>query len=186
MRKYGEVRQATDANTIWRVPFACWINKATDTHLEYVILIVFPLLQRVGQRSSILLFTLNWLSFLWAWLLGSQRLSIILSQATLLGFVSWLWHRYSSSQTCPAKVWGLPASYSMCTWDCFPVGKATRAWSYHTKSKAIPLKAWSGPEGYRKLWFPDFMTTAQEGGKVVSLMHRPHLPPGNPPGTHFC
>jgi len=30
------------------------------------------------------------------------------------------------------------------------------------------------------------MTTAQEGGKVVILMHQPHLPPGNPPGTHFC
>ena len=34
--------------------------------------------------------------------------------------------------------------------------------------------------------FPDFMTTAQGGGKVVSLTHRPHLHPGNPPGTHFC
>ena len=30
------------------------------------------------------------------------------------------------------------------------------------------------------------MTTAQGGGKVVSLTHRPHLPPVNPPGTHFC
>ena len=30
------------------------------------------------------------------------------------------------------------------------------------------------------------MTTAQEVGKVVSLTHRPHLPPGNSPGTHFC
>ena len=40
--------------------------------------------------------------------------------------------------------------------------------------------------GSRKLRFPDFMTTVQEGGKVVSLTHRPHLPPGNPPGTHFC
>jgi len=28
------------------------------------------------------------------------------------------------------------------------------------KGKAIPLQAWSGPEGSRKLWFPDFMTTA--------------------------
>ena len=37
-----------------------------------------------------------------------------------------------------------------------------------------------------KLRFPDFMTTALEGGKVVSLANRPHLPPGNPPGTHFC
>jgi hypothetical protein len=26
--------------------------------------------------------------------------------------------------------------------------------------------------------FPDFMTTAQNGGKVVSLTHRPPLPPG--------
>jgi hypothetical protein len=38
----------------------------------------------------------------------------------------------------------------------------------------------------RKLRFPDFMTTAQDGGKVVSLRHRPPLPPGNTPGTHFC
>ena len=43
-----------------------------------------------------------------------------------------------------------------------------------------------GPEGSRNLRFPDFMTTAQDGGKVVSLMHRPPLPPGNAPGTHFC
>jgi len=27
--------------------------------------------------------------------------------------------------------------------------------------------------------FPDFMTTAQDGGKVVSLTHQPPLPPGN-------
>ena len=52
--------------------------------------------------------------------------------------------------------------------------------------KSVPLQAWSGPEGSRKLRFPDFMTTAQEGGKVVSLMHRPHLSPGNSSRTHFC
>jgi len=54
------------------------------------------------------------------------------------------------------------------------------------KGKAIPLQAWGGPEGYRKLRFPDFMTTAQDGSKVVSLMDRPTLPPGNAPGAHFC
>jgi hypothetical protein len=54
------------------------------------------------------------------------------------------------------------------------------------KGKAVPLQAWSGPEGSRKLRFPDFLTTAQDGGKVVSLTHRPPLPPGNTPGTHFC
>ena len=54
------------------------------------------------------------------------------------------------------------------------------------KGKAVPLKAWSGPEGSRKLRFPDYMTTAQDGGKVVSLTHRSPLPPGNVPGTRFC
>jgi hypothetical protein len=54
------------------------------------------------------------------------------------------------------------------------------------KGKAVPLQAWSGPEGSRKLRFPDYMTTAQDGVKVVSLMHRLPLPPGYAPGTHFC
>ena len=54
------------------------------------------------------------------------------------------------------------------------------------KGKAVPLQAWSGPEGSSKLRFPDFMTRAQDCGKVVSLTHRPPLPPGNAPGTHFC
>jgi len=53
------------------------------------------------------------------------------------------------------------------------------------KGKSVPLQAWSGPEGSRKLRFPDFMTTAQRGVKVVSLTHRPHLPTGNSPGTQF-
>ena len=54
------------------------------------------------------------------------------------------------------------------------------------KGKAVPLQAWSGPGCSRKLRFSDFMTTAQDGGKVVSLRHRPPLSPGNIPGTHFC
>ena len=54
------------------------------------------------------------------------------------------------------------------------------------KGKAVPLQAWGGPENSRKLRFPDFMTTAQDGGKVVSLTHRPALLPENTPGTHFC
>ena len=54
------------------------------------------------------------------------------------------------------------------------------------KGKAVPLQAWSGPEGSRKLRFPDFMTMAQDGGKVVSLRHGPPLSPANAPGTHFC
>jgi len=50
---------------------------------------------------------------------------------------------------------------------------------YYVKVKGIlvPLQAWSGPEGSRKLRFPDFMTTAQDGGKVVSFTHRPPFTP---------
>jgi hypothetical protein len=42
------------------------------------------------------------------------------------------------------------------------------------KGKTVPLQVWSRPDGSRKLWFPDFMTTAQDVGKVVSLKHWPH------------
>jgi len=56
----------------------------------------------------------------------------------------------------------------------------------YIKGKTVPLQAWSGPEGFRKSKFPDYMTTAQDGGKVVSPTHLPPLPPGNVPGTHFC
>ena len=47
-----------------------------------------------------------------------------------------------------------------------------RIWS---NGKAVPLQVWSGPECSRKLRFPDFMTPAQDSGKVVSLTHRPPL-----------
>jgi len=55
-----------------------------------------------------------------------------------------------------------------------------------SKGKTVPLEAWSGPEGSRKLRFPNYMKTTQDGGRVVSLKHRPPLPLGNAPGTHFC
>jgi len=55
----------------------------------------------------------------------------------------------------------------------------------NTKGKATPLQAWTVPQGSRKLRFPDFMTTPQDSNKFVSLTHRPPLPPGNTPGTHF-
>ena len=46
------------------------------------------------------------------------------------------------------------------------------------EGKAVPLQVWSDPEGSKKLRFPDFMTTAHDGGRIVSLTHRPSLPPG--------
>jgi len=37
------------------------------------------------------------------------------------------------------------------------------------KGKAVPLQAWTGPEGSRKLSFLDFVTTAQDGGRLSAL-----------------
>ena len=45
------------------------------------------------------------------------------------------------------------------------------------QGKAVPLQAGSDPEGSRKLKFPNYITMAQDGCKVVSLTHRPPLPP---------
>jgi hypothetical protein len=52
------------------------------------------------------------------------------------------------------------------------------------KGKAIPLQVWTCPEVSRRLRLPDF-NTIDTGGNVVSPKHRPPLPPGNIPGTHF-
>jgi hypothetical protein len=54
------------------------------------------------------------------------------------------------------------------------------------KGKAFPLQAWTGPWGSWRLKLRISMQSAQEGGKVVSPTHRPSLPPGRIPGTHFC
>jgi hypothetical protein len=64
-------------------------------------------------------------------------------------------------------------------WLSSKINNITFLISLCRKGKAVPLQAWSGPESCRKLKFQDYMTTAPDGGKVVSLMHRPLLPPEN-------
>ena len=39
----------------------------------------------------------------------------------------------------------------------------------YKKGKAVPLQARRGPEGSKKLRFPDFVTTAQVGGRLPAL-----------------
>ena len=84
--------------------------------------------------------------------------------------------------------------YAAAFWDLMPCGlvggyqryRGIQYFQLPYKGTTVMLQAWSGPKGSRKFWFPDFMTTAQDGGKVVSLTHRPPLPSGSTPGTHFC
>jgi len=37
------------------------------------------------------------------------------------------------------------------------------------KGKSVPLQAWTGPEGSRTLRLPDFVTTAQNDGRLSAL-----------------
>jgi hypothetical protein len=57
VEKCGKAGQVTNANITRRMRFALCITKATDTHSEYVILIVFPRQQWLRERASILCYT---------------------------------------------------------------------------------------------------------------------------------
>ena len=101
----------------------------------------------------------------------SDFLSSLLHESVILEFVIILITLFLNSKIFSLYGWFPQKIISQLTIEC--------------KVKSVPLQAWSGPEGSRKLRFPDFMTMSQGDGKV-SHMHRPHLPPGNSPGTHFC
>ena len=55
-----------------------------------------------------------------------------------------------------------------------------------SKGKAVPLQARRGPEVSRKLWFPDFVTTAQDGDRCALRTGRLYPQEILTPGTHFC
>jgi len=62
-KKYGRVRQTTDGNKTRCIRCACWINKATDRHSEYVILIALRRKQWFRERPLVLLSYVHFLSF---------------------------------------------------------------------------------------------------------------------------
>ena len=43
--------------TTWRMRIACWIPKATLTHLEYVLVIALPQQHWLYERASVLRYT---------------------------------------------------------------------------------------------------------------------------------
>jgi hypothetical protein len=48
--------------TIWRMSFAGWLPKATNTHSEHVILIAFPQQQQLHKRATMLRLSVHCLS----------------------------------------------------------------------------------------------------------------------------
>ena len=60
MEKFRRAIQATDDSIIRRMFLECLITKATNIHLEYVILTAFLLQQWLHERASVTLH-LHWL-----------------------------------------------------------------------------------------------------------------------------
>ena len=54
---------------------------------------------------------------------------------------------------------------------------ATTVGGKKAKGKAVPLQAWRCPECSRKLSFPDFVTTAQDGDRLSVLCTGRFYPP---------
>ena len=57
VQKCGGASQGADDNLIRRMRFACWITKATDIHLECLILAAFPRQQWFHESASVLRYT---------------------------------------------------------------------------------------------------------------------------------
>ena len=67
--------------TIWCMRIACWIPKATDTHSEYVMLIVFPLQQWLYEHVPSLRYT-----YIDCLVINSYKISQILLFCVILYF----------------------------------------------------------------------------------------------------
>jgi len=78
-----------------------------------------------------------------------------------------------------------PHEHSLFHFSFLDVTTAPRNIKSKGKGKS-PITGLDRPREFQEVNVPDFMTTAQDGGKVVSLTHRPPSPPRNTPGTHFC
>jgi len=66
----------------------------------------------------------------------------------------------------------LPACSAVPQATVLPHAPSVHVWEtllFKGKGKVIPLQACSGPEGSRKLRFPDFVTTAQDGRRLSAL-----------------
>jgi hypothetical protein len=76
--EYGRTGQAAGENIAWRTRIACLITKATDTHLEYVILRAFPL-QKNGYAKAPQYYTV-------------RSLPVLLTNQSSSAWNSTLWH----------------------------------------------------------------------------------------------
>jgi len=77
---------------IWRMRITCWIPNATNTHLEYVIRIAFPMQQWLPARASVLLkstLSLLFVACYFKLILGTVMVAVKLGCCHALNHVHW-------------------------------------------------------------------------------------------------
>ena len=88
VKKYDTTWQATHDNIIRRMRLACWVTNVTNTHSEYVTIIIFPrqnmvtrtLLNITFMCTFLVLFIYSW----WIYIINKQLLKVHNSQLKLL------------------------------------------------------------------------------------------------------
>jgi hypothetical protein len=130
--------QATDDSIIRRMRFACWINKATDTHSEYVILIAFR--RQIWLRERVLtlrLYVHCLVDFIWDCLQTSskKRHSCALCLSILID-VCWVLSMFPfsfSTAECSYKIL-LMLEFILAVWNSerFCIDQCTY-WFHHPK-----------------------------------------------------
>ena len=94
------VQQDRPPMTMWSVCMACWITKPTNTHLEYVILIAFPLQQWLQERSMLRYTYIAWLVLYKRMPTWNCTLTLILTYS-MVHSPSWEANRFAASQEIP-------------------------------------------------------------------------------------
>jgi len=92
--------QATSDIIIRRMRIACWINKATDTHSEYVIVRAFPRHHRLREITSLSRYTyiaLSWLLFQVMFHSLVSGVSRWMLQNKIKSPRKWRWHIFTKS-----------------------------------------------------------------------------------------
>ena len=113
---------------------------------------------------------------------ASKRKRDLLSFRDKIGFCWWsnrdsschpgssLWSKLRKIQIIIQKLCAFHGRKSTCLLEGFMLcNRPIWNWVEVKKGKAVPLQVWSGPEGSRKLRFPDFVTTAQDWGRLSAL-----------------
>ena len=71
VKKYGPAGQSTDYKIIRCMRNLCWMNKATNIHSEYILLIIFPFHQYLHERAFVL--SCTYIACILMFLVNSQR-----------------------------------------------------------------------------------------------------------------